>query len=163
VQCLSLNDDTQRRTPRDVGGVATLTVNPAVDLAAQATSVRPGHKVRTFGERYDPGGGGINVARVITALGGDALALFASGGVTGRFVEEMMTAEKLPWRGYSDKGRLPNQRDRTGQSNGLEYRFVSQGLVRCANILEALRHVEADWWWQVAACPRERRPTSMRL
>ena len=35
--------------------IVTLTVNPAVDLATQADSVRAGHKVRTFGERYDAG------------------------------------------------------------------------------------------------------------
>ncbi|SEP06219.1 6-phosphofructokinase 2 [Rhodospirillales bacterium URHD0017] len=43
---------------------------PAVDLATPAKSVQPGHKIRTFGERYDAGGGGINVARVISELGG---------------------------------------------------------------------------------------------
>ena len=48
--------------------IVTLTVNPAVDMAAQALAVRPVHKIRTFGERYDPGGGGINVARVIHEL-----------------------------------------------------------------------------------------------
>ena len=63
--------------------IVTLTVNPAIDLSAQAASVQPGHKIRTFDERYDPGGGGINVARVIRELGGETLAVFASGGVTG--------------------------------------------------------------------------------
>src|SRR5438445_5498301 len=78
--------------------IVTLTVNPAVDLATQAGSVQPGHKIRTYGERYDAGGGGINVARVIAELGGQTLALFASGGVTGRFVGEMLTAGKVPWQ-----------------------------------------------------------------
>ena len=71
--------------------IVTLTVNPAVDVAADAAEVRPVHKIRTFGERYDPGGGGINVARVVHELGGDTLALFAAGGVTGQFVEEMLS------------------------------------------------------------------------
>ena len=61
-----------------------------------AAKVRPVHKTRTFGEHYDPGGGGINVARVIHELGGDTLALFAAGGVTGRFVEEMLSQAGIP-------------------------------------------------------------------
>ena len=35
--------------------IVTLTVNPALDLAAEAVSVRPVHKIRTFGEHYDAG------------------------------------------------------------------------------------------------------------
>ena len=90
--------------------IVTLTINPAVDLASQAASVQPGHKIRTFGERYDAGGGGINVARVISELGGETLALFASGGVTGRFIEEFLTTAKVPWQSVQVRRRLPDQR-----------------------------------------------------
>ena len=44
-------------------GIVTLTLNPAIDGAAEAEQIRPIHKIRTWAERYDPGGGGINVAR----------------------------------------------------------------------------------------------------
>jgi hypothetical protein len=33
--------------------------------------------------RLNPGGGGVNVARVIQRLGGEALAVYALGGPTG--------------------------------------------------------------------------------
>jgi 6-phosphofructokinase 2 len=129
--------------------ITTLTVNPAVDLAARAASVQPGHKVRTFGERYDPGGGGINVARVVTALGGNALALLASGGVTGRFVEEMLTAEKVPWRAVRIQGACRISVTVFDQSSGLEYRFVPRGpeltSSDCGSILEAVAAADADW------------------
>jgi 6-phosphofructokinase 2 len=58
--------------------IVTLTLNPAIDSAAVAEVVRPIHKVRTANERYDPGGGGINVARVIQELGGATLAVYLS-------------------------------------------------------------------------------------
>lgn len=129
--------------------IATLTVNPAVDLATTAKSVQPGHKIRTFGERYDPGGGGINVARVVSELGGQALALLASGGVTGRFVEEMLTTAKVPWRVVPIGNPCRISVTVHDQSSGLEYRFVPRGPqltpADCANILEAIRQVDADW------------------
>lgn len=55
--------------------IATITLNPAVDGASEADEVRPIRKVRTTHERYDPGGGGINVARVLAELGRPALPL----------------------------------------------------------------------------------------
>jgi 6-phosphofructokinase 2 len=70
--------------------VVTLTLNPAVDLASTAENVVPTHKIRTFNEQVDAGGGGINVARVIRALGGEALALIMTGGATGRLIEELL-------------------------------------------------------------------------
>ncbi|MGV0602549.1 1-phosphofructokinase family hexose kinase, partial [Mycolicibacterium pulveris] len=47
-------------TPR----IVTLTMNPALDIATSADAVRPTEKIRCGSARYDPGGGGINVARV---------------------------------------------------------------------------------------------------
>lgn len=129
--------------------IATLTVNPAVDLATAAKAVEPGHKIRTFDERYDAGGGGINVAKVISELGGQALALFASGGVTGRFVEEMLTTAKVPWQSVRIQGACRISVTVRDQSKGVEYRFVPRGphltAADCANILDALGRVEADW------------------
>ena len=123
--------------------IVTLTVNPAVDLATKADTVGPGHKIRTFDERYDPGGGGINVARVISELGGQALALLASGGVTGRFVEEMLTTAKVPWQAVRIKNACRISVTVHDQSNGQEYRFVPRGpqLTEsdCAKILETLQ------------------------
>jgi hypothetical protein len=37
----------------------TLTLNPALDLAADADAVVPTHKIRMHHEHADPGGGGI--------------------------------------------------------------------------------------------------------
>ncbi|SKA34932.1 6-phosphofructokinase [Enhydrobacter aerosaccus] len=131
------------------GLIATLTVNPALDIAAQATSVRPGHKTRTFGERYDPGGGGINVARVVTQLGGKALAILCSGGVTGRYIEDMLSTAHVPTRSIRIDGVTRISVTVRDQSNALEYRFVPQGpeltAKDCANILNVLGELEASW------------------
>ena len=42
--------------------IVTLTLNPAIDSSCQADEVGPVHKIRTFEERYDPGGGGTSPA-----------------------------------------------------------------------------------------------------
>ena len=55
--------------------IVTLTLNPAIDMASTVPVAWPTHKVRTFDEHVDPGGGRVNVARVIHALGGETLAL----------------------------------------------------------------------------------------
>jgi 6-phosphofructokinase 2 len=129
--------------------IATLTVNPAVDVAAQADEVRPGHKIRTFGERFDPGGGGINVARVVHALGGRARALVVTGGVTGRYVEEMLSDGGVPWSAVPIAGATRISFTVRDRANNAEYRFVPQGpqleAADCARILEAIEQLDAGW------------------
>ena len=50
------------------------------------------HKMRTRNERYDPGGGGINVARVICRLGGEVRSVYLSGGATGVAFDGLVAA-----------------------------------------------------------------------
>jgi 6-phosphofructokinase 2 len=62
--------------------IVTLTMNPALDIATETERVVPTEKLRCGEPRYDPGGGGINVARAVHMLGGDALAVFPVGGMS---------------------------------------------------------------------------------
>ena len=63
--------------------VRTLTLNPSIDVSSEAERVEPERKVRTCCERIDPGGGGINVARVLQRLGTSVEAVYLAGGATG--------------------------------------------------------------------------------
>jgi hypothetical protein len=74
----------------------TLTLNPAVDLASTASKVEPTHKIRTRDEHIDPGGGGINVSRVLHAVGEDTPALVLRGGVTGHLIQELLDEAGVP-------------------------------------------------------------------
>ncbi|MCL2430836.1 MAG: 1-phosphofructokinase family hexose kinase [Alphaproteobacteria bacterium] len=109
------------------GRIVTLTLNPALDLASEAERVEPIHKIRTFGDHIDPGGGGINVARVVHALGGDALAVIATGGVTGRYVEDLLSETGVPWHAVPIAGRTRVSLTVLDRASGLEYRFVPKG------------------------------------
>ncbi|MDT5339161.1 MAG: 6-phosphofructokinase 2 [Mycobacterium sp.] len=71
-------------------------MNPALDIATSTDVVMPTDKIRCDAARYDPGGGGINVARVAHALGAAVVAMFPAGGASGDLVTEMLDAAGLP-------------------------------------------------------------------
>lgn len=129
--------------------IVTLTLNPAIDAACVAPYVRPTHKIRSTGEQLDAGGGGINVARVIDALGGDALALVMTGGPTGELLKALLQESGVPWRALRIIGRNRISMNVFDQETGLEYRFVPEGpTVRqdeWVAALTVLETVEADW------------------
>jgi 6-phosphofructokinase 2 len=138
--------------------IATLTLNPAVDMACTAATVRPTHKIRTTDDRLDPGGGGINIARVVHALGADVLALIMTGGVTGRLVEELLDEAGVRWRALPIRGRTRISLNVHERNSGLEYRFVPEGPLvepdEWGAALEVLRNLEADWIVASGSLPR---------
>jgi 6-phosphofructokinase 2 len=129
--------------------IVTLTVNPALDIAMEANEVRPGHKMRTKGATYDAGGGGVNVSRVIHALGGDTVAILTVGGLTGRFIEEMLVEAGVACWTVTVPGTTRVSLTVQETSTGAEYRFVPEGgVLRSSDaerVLALLSDVKADW------------------
>ena len=107
--------------------IVTLTLNPAIDSSCQADEVHPIRKIRTSRERYDPGGGGINVARVIRELGGEALAVYCAGGLTGEAFDRMVDAIGLDRRAIRIAGLTRVSHTVFERKSGQEYRFVPEG------------------------------------
>ena len=70
--------------------IATLSMNPSLDIATTTERVVPTHKLRCEAARRDPGGGGINVARVVHILGGQATAVYPAGGTTGSALQNLL-------------------------------------------------------------------------
>lgn len=133
--------------------IVTLTLNPALDVSAEADGVTAAHKTRTTGERIDPGGGGINVARVIHELGGETVAVILGGGVTGAYLEELIAAQGVPFRMLSIAGRTRLCTAIHDRADGLEYRFVPEGPLvteaECDTAIAAARSL--PWHWLVAS------------
>lgn len=76
--------------------IITVTLNPALDK----TVILPGFAVNTVNRvsatRLDPGGKGINVSKVVKALGGKTLALGVLGGAAGGYIQAAMDKMELP-------------------------------------------------------------------
>lgn len=69
----------------EVGGrILTVTLNTALDITYRVRGLRPyaSHRVTSVTER--PGGKGLNVARVLAALGHEVTVTGFTGGATGR-------------------------------------------------------------------------------
>lgn len=138
--------------------IATLTLNPALDLASTAETVRPTHKIRTTGEHVDPGGGGINVARVAHELGADVCALLLAGGPTGAMIGELLAEQGVPHRILPIHGRTRISLTVIERTSGLEYRFVPEGPevteAEWQAALAALETLEAEWVVASGSLPR---------
>ncbi|WP_434006727.1 hexose kinase [Mycolicibacterium porcinum] len=107
--------------------IVTLTMNPALDITSEADVVRPTDKIRCTGTRYDPGGGGINVARVAHVLGANASAVFLSGGATGRLVSGLVHDAGVPLQEIGIAGSTRESFTVNERSTAKQYRFVLQG------------------------------------
>ena len=108
-------------------GILTVTLNPAVDFAASAPKVFSDTKLRCGEPHVDPGGGGINVARAIRLLGGQAVALVAIGGATGAHLLQLLALEGVPAVAFQGPGETRQSFSITDMSTDEQYRFVMPG------------------------------------
>lgn len=107
--------------------IVTLCMNPALDITTSTESVRPTDKLRCAAARYDPGGGGINVAHVADVLGARSAAVFPAGGPAGELVNNLLVAEglavhRIPIGGATRESVTVNE-----LSTERQYRFVLPG------------------------------------
>ncbi|WP_449436825.1 1-phosphofructokinase family hexose kinase [Pedobacter steynii] len=75
--------------------IVTLTLCPAIDKSATVPILIPEKKLNCSAPIYEPGGGGINVARAIKRLGGNAMAIYLAGGYTGTFFTKLLKKENI--------------------------------------------------------------------
>jgi len=118
--------------------IATLTLNPALDVSTRTEKVRPTHKLRCEAPRAEPGGGGINVARVVHALDGDVTAVFPCGGATGATFEKLLRDEGVPIAPVPIAGAMRESFTVDETGSGQQYRFVLPGPTLAESELDAL-------------------------
>lgn len=75
--------------------IITITFNPAIDKSTTVEKLIPEKKLNCELPVYEPGGGGVNVARAITKLGGKAVAVYLAGGYSGTRLSELLVNESI--------------------------------------------------------------------
>lgn len=107
--------------------IITLTVNPSIDVLASVQQVGPIHKLRCTDARRDPGGGGINVARVIKRFGADVIAVYPTGGALGELLRHLVEREAIPALTVPIAEETREDFTILEQTSGQQYRFVLPG------------------------------------
>lgn len=123
--------------------IATLTMNPTLDTSCIVPRVVAERKLDASHPRWEPGGGGINVARVATVLGSRALAIYTRGGAMGAWLDALLPhfdfdTMPIPIRGETRQNFIVLE-----SSTKCQYRFGMPGPEIAADeiehALEALR------------------------
>ena len=107
--------------------ILTITLNPTVDFCTTSPGITAGPKLRCTEPQIDPGGGGINVARAVKLLGGQATALVAIGGATGAHLLQLLALEGVPTVAFQGPGETRQSMSVIDQTTGEQYRFVMPG------------------------------------
>lgn len=107
--------------------ILTVTTNPALDVSTSVGNVVAEHKMRCGPSRLDPGGGGVNVSRVVRNLGGHSLAVYAAGGPTGQAYRELLEGEGIAGRVVPINGSTRESFTVDETNTGKQFRFVLQG------------------------------------
>jgi 6-phosphofructokinase 2 len=107
--------------------IVTLTMNPCVDVSTVTERVQPTRKLRCQAPTRQPGGGGINVARVLHRLGASCLAVYPAGGDSGALLGRLLQAEQVPARCLLIAGETRESMHVRDESAQTEYRFVMPG------------------------------------
>jgi 6-phosphofructokinase 2 len=118
--------------------IATLTLNPALDVTTSTGKVRHTHKLRCTAPWLDSGGGGINVARVIHTLGGEVTAVFPQGGPAGATFEALLRDDGVATVAVMIAGAMRESVTVNEGETGLQYRFVLPGPQLSENEIAAL-------------------------
>jgi 6-phosphofructokinase 2 len=108
--------------------IVTLTPNPAIDLSMSVDRIVPMRKLRCAPQRRDPGGGGVNVARVVKRFGGEVEAILPVGGFTGQMLRRLIDDEEIQNRVIEAQAETREDFSVSELSTSQQYRFVMPGL-----------------------------------
>lgn len=126
--------------------IATITLNPALDKSAVIKKLIPDKKLRADHIRHEPGGGGINVSRAIHKLGGRSVALYARGGHSGDYFEQLLAEEGVEQRAVQVNGITRENFMIVEESTDQRFRFGMKGArltgEEAQACLDLLRHVD---------------------
>jgi 6-phosphofructokinase 2 len=107
--------------------IVTLTLNPAIDKLSTTDKLIPEAKIRCSNPIYQPGGGGVNVTRAISKLGGKSIAVFPVGGHRGDLYEKLLLKEGIDFKAQKIKGTTRENFTVVETSTNRQFRFTLEG------------------------------------
>jgi 6-phosphofructokinase 2 len=107
--------------------IVTLTINPALDKSTSVEKLLPEKKLRCSEVTLEAGGGGINVSKAIKKLGGESLAIFSSGGNSGKLLEKLLSRDGIAFRTIPVHHETRENFTAVDRSANAQYRFVLPG------------------------------------
>ena len=78
-----------------MSSIITITFSPCIDKSISVPALVPDKKLHCPVDQLEPGGGGINVARVIKRLGLPVTAIYPVGGSTGELLDRLLEKEAV--------------------------------------------------------------------
>ena len=109
------------------GKIVTLTMNPSIDVSTSVGEVKPIHKMRCAAGHRDPGGGGINVARVVKRFGLPLTAVYVIGGISGKLLQRLVTDAGIDSRVIETPDETREDFTVYEEKSGNQFRFVMPG------------------------------------
>lgn len=129
--------------------VITITFSPCIDKSTSVAALVPEKKLRCAAPRLEPGGGGINVARAIKKLGGEATAIFPSGGYTGKYFNHLLEKENIDVVIIESGNETRENIIVLDEANNNQYRFGMPGTLltesewkKCLQAVEEISEAE---------------------
>lgn len=107
--------------------IVTLTLSPTIDVSSHVDRVVPERKLRCAEPLAQPGGGGVNVARVLARFGADPLAIFTAGGHTGQLLIELLERDGISTQPIAIAGTTRENVTIREDNSTLQYRFCMPG------------------------------------
>lgn len=121
-----------------MNNIITLTVNPAVDKSAKVDGMIPEHKLSCHSFDYQPGGGGINISRILQRLEQNSDCLFTSGGDNGKLLQSLLLKENINTHPISVQEPTRENFSVVDTTTNFQYRFGMPGGKVSHSELEAL-------------------------
>lgn len=117
----------------------TLTLNPALDKNAKIDGLVPGSKLRCHSITHQPGGGGINVSRLLKRLDIDSYCVYPSGGDTGAYLTALLKEEGIKPNPVAIKDWIRENLAILDTKTNLQYRFGMPGNELSENELKSIK------------------------
>jgi len=107
--------------------IITITLNPAIDKSTSISELVPEKKIKCDRPKFEPGGGGINVSRVLQRLKNNSTAIYFEGGFSGKFFSQLVNDENIETIPIEIKSNTRENFIVFDEKTNLQYRFGMPG------------------------------------